>query len=165
MSEILSVRGGVVLADDDSAINAHVAELIAAQAAKYRGSVEFALLVQSEIAASLGKSIERLVAIDRSATVQVLAAALESLGAGVPAGAAYAKHLRSDAAFWADSATPREIEAYVAAGLQAVERTAFCVAARKRILATMYASLTDADRMEFLARVDPKGQFRARKLA
>lgn len=142
-----------------------VAELIAGQAAKYRGSTEFAMHVQAEIAAALGKSIERLVELDRHATVQVLAAALEGLGAGMPAMSVYAKDLRLDAAFWADSATPREIEAYVAAGLQVVDRTAFCLAARKRIMATMWASLTDADRMEFLARVDPKGQFRARKLA
>lgn len=150
---------------EDSGVTAHVADLIASHAAKYRGSVEFAMLVQSEIADALGRSIQRLAEVDRHATVQVLAAALESLGAGLPAGSAYAKHLRNDAAFWADSATPREIEAYVAAGLQAVDRTAFCIAARKRILAAMWASLTDADRLEFLARVDPKGQFRARKLA
>ena len=94
---------------------------------------------------------------------QVMAAALEDMSAGMPdVSQGFFGAMRADAEFWSDLATPPEIEAYVAAGLRVIERSAFCARARKRLFAALWASFPDADRRAFLARVDPPGKFRGR---
>lgn len=98
----------------------------------------------------------------REDAAQVMSAELERIGAGMPGPAFLEEQIRADAAWWADMATPLEAEAYVAAGLRRIERTAFCEAARKRIFATMWESFSDADRKSFMRRVDPQGQFRGK---
>lgn len=94
--------------------------------------------------------------------VQVMAWVLDELGAGIPEADTLTGRIREDAAWWADLATPHEVEAYVAAGLRRIERTAFCEAARKRIFAAIWESFGDADRKAFLGRVDPAGRFTGR---
>lgn len=90
----------------------------------------------------------------------IMAAALEDLGAGCPDIATYYSDLRADAAFWADIATPPELEAYAAAALRRLERVAFATAARKRLIVALWSTLPDADRRAFLGAVDPAGKFR-----
>lgn len=99
---------------------------------------------------------------DAPQVVAVLSAALDDLGAGMPELSAVSASLRADADWWADFATPHEVEAITAAGLRRIGEGPFGLAARKRILAMMWTSLTDDDRRAFLARVDPKGAFRAK---
>lgn len=100
---------------------------------------------------------------DRAVAVQIMAAAMESLQAGMPASDPFWQEgVRSDAEWWADLATPHELEAYTAAGLRAIERTAFCERARKRLFLALWGSMTVADRQAFIGRVDPAGKFRGK---
>jgi len=89
----------------------------------------------------------------------IMAAALEERRAGPPPHMAFGD-IREDAAFWADTATPAEVEAVVAAGLRRIERTQFAAAARKRLFVALWETMEADDRRAFLARVDPKGNFR-----
>lgn len=92
-------------------------------------------------------------------TGQMLCAALEEyIGAG-PAGQAQIADMKYDAAWWADMANPRELEAYVGAGLRAIERRTFAPAARKRLLVALWDSLDTDEKRAFLTRVDPEGRF------
>lgn len=99
---------------------------------------------------------------DRGDAAQVMCAELERIGAGMPAPALLDEQIRTDAAWWADTATPMEIEAYGAACLRKIERTAFCEAARKRIFVTLWESFDVLFRKAFMRRVDPQGQFRGK---
>lgn len=94
-----------------------------------------------------------------AAAAEIMQFALEERSAGQPP-LPFLADMREDAAWWADCATPAEVEAVVAAGLRRVERAMFAQAARKRILVAMWDSLPDADRRTFLRRVDPDGKFR-----
>lgn len=90
---------------------------------------------------------------------EIMQHAIEDMAAGPPPHTAFGD-LRADAEFWADCATPAEIEAVTAAGLRRIDRALFAEAARKRILVAMWESLPDPDRRTFLRRVDPDGRFR-----
>ncbi len=92
-----------------------------------------------------------------SDAAQLLAAALEELETDGPY-ASFAD-LRSDAKFWADCASPRELEVYLCAILRVLGCRAFGVTARKRLLVTLWSSLPGVDRAAFLARVDANNQF------
>jgi hypothetical protein len=97
---------------------------------------------------------------DRPSAQAVCVAYLEDTAAGMPdAVAVLAQGLRADAEFWADTATPAELEAYTAAGLRAIERAAFGLVARRRLLAAIWAGLPADDQRAFLRRVDPRGLF------
>lgn len=89
---------------------------------------------------------------------QVLCAALETVGADAPRGHFWGA-VRDDAEWWADIATPVELEAYVGAGLRAITRRTFAPSAKKRLFVALWASMSDGDRKAFLKRVDPKGKF------
>jgi hypothetical protein len=88
----------------------------------------------------------------------ICCAYLEECGAGDPVHTAFGD-IRSDAAFWADCAHPAELEAYFAASLKRLGRTILGIAARKRLLVALWASLTDGDRTAFLSRINPDAQF------
>lgn len=92
------------------------------------------------------------------ALAEVVCAWLERAGAGMPDHDPFGE-VRSGAAYWADVATPAELEAYTAAGLARIERTGFAVAARKRLILALWQSLPERDRREFVRRVDPRGRF------
>lgn len=94
----------------------------------------------------------------------IMAAALDDLGAGMPDFDHYFGGLREDAAFWADIATPPELEAYAGAALRRIARVPFALAARKRLIVMLWETMPDADQRAFLSAVDPDGKFRgARK--
>lgn len=92
---------------------------------------------------------------------QIMTAALEDLSAGDPA-PGFLGATRHDAQWWADSASPAELEAYATAALRQIERTAFCERARKRIFAALWETFLAEDKRSFIERVDPKGKFRGR---
>lgn len=92
------------------------------------------------------------------ALAEVVCAWLERAGAGMPDHDPFGE-VRADAAYWADVATPAELEAYTAAGLARIERAGFAIAARKRLILSLWQSLPERDRREFVRRVDPRGRF------
>jgi hypothetical protein len=91
--------------------------------------------------------------------VQVLAAALDDLGAGDPPMRDPFGNLRADASFWADCAHPVELEAYFASALHRLGNRALGIKARKRLFVAFWHSFPIADRQAFLSRVDAHGQF------
>lgn len=123
---------------------------------------EFQGWVRDEVAPRALLALDRLASCHSGAVREAAAAWLEDNGAGSPELATFSEGLRGDAAFWADCASPGELEAYVGAGLRVMGRTAFAAEARKRLLVLIWQSMTETDRRAFLARVDPKGTFRAR---
>lgn len=101
-------------------------------------------------------------AADERDAVQVCAAFLEHVAPDGPEFHNVMHGLRAEAEFWADCASPPALEAYVAAGLRQIGRTAFAERARKRIFAALWESFPEADRRAFVERVDPHGRFRGR---
>lgn len=100
---------------------------------------------------------------DPADAAQIMAAALESLSAGAPAPLPRLfENLREEAAFWADSAHPIELEVYAAAALRRIERRAFCQGARKRLLLALWKSMPADWRRAFVGRVDPRGEYTGR---
>lgn len=99
---------------------------------------------------------------DRADACQIMAAALDDLGGGGPEMSVMSDRLRDEAAWWADMASPVEVETITAAGLRKISKTAFGIAARKRLIVMLWQSLTDADRRAFLKNVDPVGKFRGK---
>lgn len=89
---------------------------------------------------------------------QAFCAALDTICAGAP-DVPFPAATRSDAALWADSATPVELECYAAAALDRIGRATFAPRARKRIFVAIWESMDKAERRKFLSRVDPDGQF------
>lgn len=89
---------------------------------------------------------------------EALCAALETICAGVP-DVPFPAAARSDAEFWADCATPVELECYLAAALRRIESTTFAPRARKRLFVALWDSMSEDDRRRFLSRVDPDGKF------
>jgi hypothetical protein len=94
-------------------------------------------------------------------TAQICAFALEELRGNWPTPVPLMfENLRREAAFWADTARPPELEAYVAAGLQQMGQTVFAAATRKRLFVMLWQSFPPEFQVAFLGKVDPAGQFR-----
>lgn len=97
--------------------------------------------------------------------MDILCAVIEDMRPAAPDGyGLFSESLRDDAAYWADSASPIELEAYVSAGLIAIGKRRLAENAAKRAMIALWNKHSDADRKAFLARVDPKGVLRARSL-
>ena len=99
---------------------------------------------------------------DQAGAVQIMAAAMDDLAGNGPEVSYARDSLRRDAAWWADTASPPELETVVAAGLKQIGKTAFGIKARKRLIVMLWQSLGDADRRAFLSSVDPTGKFRGK---
>lgn len=137
-------------------------QLVADNLARGCGGPEFQGWLRDEVGPRVLLTLDHLAGVHAGAVREAAAAWLEDNGAGSPELATFSDGLRGDAAFWADCASPAELEAYVGAGLRVMGRTAFAAEARKRLLVLIWQSMTETDRRAFLARVDPKGTFRAR---
>ena len=79
---------------------------------------------------------------------------MDEIGAGTPRYEALGD-MRAEAMWWADTATPEELETYTAAALRRIERVRFAEATRKRLLVALWDSLDGAGRSAFLAKVIP----------
>ena len=88
---------------------------------------------------------------------ELLVGFLEIARAGEPEFSAFSD-VREDAKWWADVATPIELEAYVGEGLRRIERTSFAPMARKRLMVALWDSFSAEDQRRFLARVNPGGE-------
>lgn len=80
---------------------------------------------------------------------EVLCAALDTVGGGAPEYTAFG-NMRDDAQWWADIATPVELEIYAAAALKRIGRATFAPRARKRIFMALWKSFTNEERVNFL---------------
>ncbi|WP_297776334.1 hypothetical protein [uncultured Roseovarius sp.] len=89
---------------------------------------------------------------------EALCAALDTICADMPAPSHF-QCIRHDAEYWADIAHPREIEAYVAAGLRAASDRVLSPRASKRLFVTLWDAMPVDDRKRFLFRLDPEGKF------
>jgi len=87
---------------------------------------------------------------DGQATLgECLAICLDYVAAGEPPAHALG-NIREDAAWWADCATPQELEVYAAAILRRISRATFAEAPRKRLLVALWESLTPDQQAAFL---------------
>ncbi|RMF02482.1 MAG: hypothetical protein D6773_08640 [Alphaproteobacteria bacterium] len=83
---------------------------------------------------------------------EALCAALETVCGGAPRHAIFGD-LREEARWWAEVATPLELEAYAAAALERIERATFAPRARKRLFMALWRGFTDDERQKFLNHV------------
>jgi len=86
----------------------------------------------------------------------MLAATLDEVCVGAPLPPLYGS-VRDEASFWADIATPVELEAYAAAALRRIERTTFAQQARKRLFMEFWRGFSDAERQKFLDHAKKNG--------
>jgi hypothetical protein len=128
----------------------------------YEASVEFRAWKRDLVGVTALRALFRLAEIDNKAALEAAAGFLEEAGAGTPELSALSEDVRGDAAFWADVASPVELEAYVAGGLRRMGTTAFATETRKRLFVALWQSMPDAEKRAFLSRVDPKGVFRGK---
>lgn len=89
----------------------------------------------------------------RRAIGEALCAALDTVGAGAPRYEAFGD-LREEADWWADTATPLEIEVYAVAALKRIRKATFATRARKRLFMAMWEEFTPQDRSAFLSKVN-----------
>lgn len=81
----------------------------------------------------------------------IMAAALSNLTAGAPIAAVV--DVKEDAQFWADMASPIEIEAYLRACLLRIDRMATAPVERKRMMMALWLSFEPEDQASFLRSV------------
>lgn len=115
-----------------------------AEHAAAAAAIASALSTAVEIAARLPNG--------RQGIGEALCAALDTVAEGAPRYDSFGD-MREDAAFWADCATPMELEIYTAAALKRIPRTTFAVRARKRLFNMLWRSFTDSEREGFLSQV------------
>lgn len=88
---------------------------------------------------------------DQDDAATICAAYLDRLRTDGPAHP-FLNEVRTEAAFWADSAQMPELEAVVLAGLRRLGTMAMGVGTRKRLLVALWRSLPADDRAQFAAR-------------
>jgi hypothetical protein len=88
----------------------------------------------------------------REAIGEALCAALDTVAGGAPRHDTFGD-MREDAAFWADMATPVEIEVYAAAALRRMQRVTFAERARKRLFWALWETMPQDAKSGFLSRV------------
>lgn len=92
----------------------------------------------------------------------IFASGLDTVAGGAPQYQAFG-NIRADAEWWADCATPVELELYAAAALKRIQRQDFAERARKRLLLALWESLDGPSQTRFVSQLDPGGRFIGRK--
>lgn len=87
---------------------------------------------------------------DRDMTVAMATAWLDQNGAGHPDVPLFQEKVRSDALFWAEVASPGELEAYVVAGIDRMKGTVFGGRQMKRLAGTVWRRMSPGERAEFM---------------
>lgn len=119
----------------------------------------------AEVARRLGRARALGAAIglcEPADAVAVMSAALADLGAGMPF-PALTERLRDDARYWAAIASELELVEYAGAAMDRLKDAPLALVHRKQLLVALWTGLPDAERRAFLARVDPRGTFQARR--
>jgi hypothetical protein len=109
-----------------------------------------------------------LARVPRADRADIACIVIDLCGAGPPDPVrALYERFREEAAFWADCASLPELEAYGAAALREIEDRGGRIPAGmlKRLLVDIWARLSEQDRRQFLARVDPRGLFQGKGAA
>lgn len=83
---------------------------------------------------------------------EALCGALETVCAGGPEYTAFGD-MRDDAEWWADLATPMELEIYAGAALKRITRATFAERAKKRLFLALWNGFSEKDRAAFLAKI------------
>lgn len=94
-----------------------------------------------------------LLEVPPALAAEMCAVHLDNLAAGMP-GLDPWGDLRADAAFWADSATVPELNAYACAAMRRLEGRMQGRDMRKRMFAAIWRSLTIEDRKAFLRKIN-----------
>lgn len=95
-------------------------------------------------------AVMALQSLDPQDAAAIAATVLDEVAAGSPRLDVWGD-IRSDAEFWADCANPREIEVYFTSALKRLRNQALGIKARKRMIAALFLSLSDADKRAFIA--------------
>lgn len=119
----------------------------------FRLSPRYREAIASIVRDRLGREIGAMAKQDLPETLQVLAFALEDLGAGCPELAAFDGMMRDSALFWASIASPPELEAYAAAAWAQIGKQLWGSNARKRLFAQLWRGLDSDDQLAFLHKV------------
>lgn len=101
-------------------------------------------------------------AADPRDAVAVACAFLRDQHPGHPEVALLFGEERAEARIWADWASPETLAAYGIEVLRALRGAPTGLALRKELFVALWDSFPDADRAQFLGRVDPDGRFRRR---
>ena len=83
---------------------------------------------------------------------ECLCLALDTVCQGAPQYQSFG-NVRDDATWWADTATPVELEIYTAAALRRITQATFAERARKRVLWHLWQTLPEDVQKAFLAKV------------
>jgi hypothetical protein len=86
---------------------------------------------------------------------EMVCVVLDEVAGGAPEYSPFGD-MRESANWWADCATPVELEIYTAAALRRIKRTTFAERARKRIFTALWHGFAEDDRQKFLTHVKKK---------
>jgi hypothetical protein len=111
--------------------------------------------VRAECATALAEAITNCHPDD---ACQIMVAALCDLAPGGPSNALFLSR-EEDAAWWASWADSASLVAMLAAALDRLGDQALHIGMRKRLIVQLFESLPASDRIAFLKRTDPTGQF------
>jgi len=100
------------------------------------------------VLANLQRALDEAGEIERIATLEMICFALDDLRQGAPQ--PYLFDLVDEALFWAGLAPTVELEAYLAAIDKRLGETAIHTKMRKRIVADMFAGMSERDQAGFL---------------
>lgn len=106
-------------------------------------------MTDPERAEHLWRALSACASLDRDITIATVTHWLEHHGAGSPDVPLMQERIRDDAKLWAAAATQAEMEAYVAAAVLEMERSAITNRAAKRLAALGFKSMTSEDRASF----------------
>ncbi|WP_420344076.1 hypothetical protein [Paenirhodobacter sp.] len=100
---------------------------------------------------------DALFACDREDALAICTAFLEDQSTGGPELAPLFEATASTAQFWADVAPPHGLVAYGTAALARLGQTPLGLNTRKKLLVTLFESMSEDDRLRFARRIDPEG--------
>lgn len=105
------------------------------------------------------KAMNLLAGIDRDTAVWASCNWLADSSSGIPEIALLQESVRSDALFWADTATPIELECYLLAAVRKLteNRLSFHSKHIKRLIAALYQSMSPSERVAFKAWMEKQG--------
>ncbi len=106
--------------------------------------------VQEAVVQETFARLSGLAKVDRDAALWAAAAWLEANGAGTPYLDMVAGGCRDSARFWAEVAHPHEVEAYVVAGIDRVNGTAWGSRQIKRLAGIIWKRMAPAERRAYV---------------
>lgn len=106
-------------------------------------------MTDEQRAETLWRSLTACLHLDRDVTLATVTHWLEQHGSGLPHVPLFEETVRDDAKFWAASAHQAELEAYLAACVLELERSALTTRAAKRLAAVAYKAMDAETQQKF----------------